>query len=87
MTKPKVLIVEDSAERLHHWRAVLEFLGYEPVVLPPDAGVGWTPPAQHGWVAALVGSVREGDPLAASLRRLRQQYGDLPWVILENPAP
>ena len=84
MTGLKVLIVEGNAERVHHWRAVLEFLGYEPVVLPPDAGVGWTPPSQHGWVAVLVGQVNEGAPLAASLLRLRQQCGDLPLAIVDE---
>ena len=84
MTRPKVLVVEGNTERVHHWRAVLEFLGYEPVVLPPDAGVGWTPPAQHGWVAVLVGKVDEGAPLAASLLRLRQQCGDLPLAIVDE---
>ena len=83
MTGLKVLIVEGDAERVRHWHAVLEFLGYEPVVLPPDAGVGWTPPPQHGWVAVLVGQVSAGDLLAASLLKLRQQCGDLPWVIVD----
>ena len=84
MNAHRVLVVEGATHRIDHWRAVLEFLGYEANFLTPDTARDWSAPADPVWIAVLAGEVPEGTALAEALVELLCGSKNLPLIVASD---
>ncbi|HVN41405.1 MAG TPA: sigma-54 dependent transcriptional regulator [Steroidobacteraceae bacterium] len=83
----RVLVVEEDLDRTPHWCARLEFLGYQPQVVPTDSDSAWTLAQSSDHVATLVGSVSARGPAARMWSGYLQRSVDLPIILCDEAEP